>query len=139
VSFLVDTCAVSELLRPRPNPDVTAWFENTPGELLHVSVLTFGEIRKGVTLLPPGPRRARILSWLESELPAWFADRVLAIDLGVTDEWGRMLANAARVIPAIDGLIAATALRHRLTVVTRNIRDFEDTGVELLDPWDRTR
>ncbi len=70
-------------------------------------------------------------------MPAWFEDRVLSIDLQVADEWGRLLANATRVIPAIDGLIAATALRHRLTVVTRNIRDFEGTGVEVLDPWDR--
>lgn len=139
MSFLVDTCALSELFRPSPNPGVTVWFENTPGDLLHVSVLTFGEIRKGVTALPDGRRRARILTWLESELPAWFEDRVLAVDLRVADEWGRLLANATRVIPAIDGLIAATALRHRLTVVTRNTRDFDGAGVELLNPWDNAR
>ena len=72
--------------------------------------------------------------WLETALPDWFEDRVLPVDVGVADEWGRLVARLPRV-PAIDGLIAATALRHRLTVVTRNEADFADTGVPLLNPW----
>lgn len=135
MSFLVDTCALSELVRPRPNRRVVDWFEAVPQEALFISTLTLGEIRKGVELLADGRRRSRITAWLEIQLPAWFEDRVLAIDTGVADEWGRMMARIERPVPAIDGLMAATALRHRLTVVTRNVRDFEATGAELLDPW----
>ena len=135
MSFLVDTCTLSELVRPRPYRRVVDWFEAVPQEALFISTLTLGEIRKGVELLPDGRRRSRITAWLEIQLPAWFEDRVLAIDAGVADEWGRMMARIERPVPAIDGLMAATALRHRLTVVTRNVRDFEVTGAELLDPW----
>lgn len=135
MSFLVDTCTLSELVRPRPYRRVVDWFEAVPQEALFISTLTLGEIRKGVELLPDGRRRSRITAWLEIQLPAWFEDRVLAIDAGVADEWGRMMAHIERPVPAIDGLMAATALRHRLTVVTRNVRDFEVTGAELLDPW----
>ena len=85
--------------------------------------------------LPPGRRRAQIVAWLETELPAWFEDRVLPVDAGVADEWGRLLAKQGTV-PVVDSLIAATALRHRLTVVTRNECDFAATGVELLNPWE---
>lgn len=135
MSFLVDTCTLSELVRPRPYRRVVDWFEAVPQEALFISTLTLGEIRKGVELLPDGRRRSRISAWLELQLPAWFEDRVLAIDTGVADEWGRMMARIDRPVPAIDGLMAATALRHRLTVVTRNVRDFEVTGADLLDPW----
>ena len=134
MSFLIDTCALSELVRPKPSPWVIAWFDTTPSSLLFVSVLTLGEIREGIERLTASRRRARIVSWLETELPAWFEDRVLPVDTGVADEWGRLTARSEN-IPAIDGLIAATALRHRLTVVTRNEADFAATGVELLNPW----
>ena len=134
MSFLVDTCVLSELVKPRPSPQVSEWFDLAPPGALHVSVLTFGEIRKGIEKLPDSRRRARIVAWLETELPAWFEDRVLPVDAGVADEWGRLMARPGS-IPAIDGLIAATALRHRLAVVTRNETDFAATGVELLNPW----
>lgn len=134
MSFLVDTCVLSELVKPRPSPQVSEWFDLAPPGALYVSVLTFGEIRKGIEKLPDSRRRARIVAWLETELPAWFEDRVLPVDAGVSDEWGRLMARPGN-IPAIDGLIAATALRHRLTVVTRNETDFAATGVELLNPW----
>ena len=135
MSFLVDTCALSELVKPQPAPPVSEWFDAAAPHTLFVSVLTLGEIRKGIEKLRPGRRRARIVAWLETELPAWFEDRVLPIDAGVADEWGRLLAKRGTV-PAIDSLIAATALRHRLAVVTRNESDFAATGVELLNPWE---
>lgn len=134
MSFLVDTCVLSELVKPRPSPQVSEWFDLAPPGALYVSVLTFGEIRKGIEKLPDSRRRARIVGWLETELPAWFEDRVLPVDARVADEWGRLMARPGN-IPAIDGLIAATALRHRLAVVTRNETDFAATGVELLNPW----
>ena len=136
MSFLIDTCAISELTRPEPSGLVSDWFDATPNEALHISVLTLGELRKGIERLAQGRRRARIVGWLETRLPAWFEDRVLAIDREIADEWGRLTARLERPVPAIDSLIAATALRHRLSVVTRNVRDFDATGVEILNPWD---
>lgn len=137
MSFLVDTCALSELTNPKPAPRVSDWFDAAPPEALFVSTLTLGEIRKGVEMCEDDRRRARIAAWLETELPAWFEGRILRVDEGVADEWGRLVARHPnpKNVPAIDWLIAATALRHRLTVVTRNEADFAATGVRLLNPW----
>ena len=134
MSFLIDTCALSELLKPRPSRRVSRWFLKTPQTSMFVSVLTLGEIRKGTMMLEEGGRRERLNVWLETELPAWVGDRILPVDGDVADAWGRLMAGPER-IPAVDGLIAATALRHRLTVVTRNEAGFVATGVELLNPW----
>ena len=135
MSFLIDTCALSELLKAKPSPRVSEWFDAAIPEALFVSVLTLGEIRKGIEKLGGGRRRARIAAWLETELPSWFEDRVLPVDTGVADEWGRLMARLKRPVPAIDSLIAATALRHRFAIVTRNESDFDPTGVDLLNPW----
>ncbi len=136
MSFLVDTCTISELMRSRPEPAVVRWFDGIPAVALHVSVLTLGEIRRGVEGLADGRRRSRLAAWLESELPAWFEDRVLAVDRGIADEWGRLTARAGRPVPAIDSLIAATALHHRLSLVTRNTADFNAfSGLDVVDPW----
>ena len=134
MSFLIDTCALSELVKPRPSHRVCDWFDAAPPDALFVSVLTLGEIRKGIERLSDGRRRRRIVVWLETELPDWFEGRVLPVDTGVADEWGRLMARP-RNIPAVDGLIAATALQRHLTVVTRNEVDFAATGVDLLNPW----
>lgn len=135
MSYLVDTCALSELIKPKPAASVVAWFDATPPDALFISVLTLGEIRKGAEGLADGRRRSRIVAWLDVELPGWFENRVLPVDGPVADEWGRLLARLKRPIPAIDSLLAATALRHRLTIVTRNVADFSDTGIDILDPW----
>ena len=134
MSFLIDTCALSELLKPKPSPRVSQWFLDTPQTSMFVSVLTLGEIRKGTMSLGEGRRRARLNVWLEAELPAWIGDRVLPVDAEVADAWGGLMARSER-IPAVDGLLAATALRHGLVVVTRNEADFAATGVGLLNPW----
>lgn len=137
MSYLVETCALSELVNRRPDPRVVDWFDAVPPEALFVSALTLGEIRKGVEKLPAGRRRERIGTWLEIELPDWFEDRILSIDAAVADEWGRLAAHSPRTMPAVDALIAATALRHRLSIVTRNVADFAKSGVPVVNPWDR--
>ena len=137
MSFLVDTCALSELIRPAPAPQVVGWFEQVPPEALFISALTIGEIRKGAEKLADGRRKNQIITWLEIRLPEWFEDRVLAVDAAVADEWGRMVARMTQSPSAIDGLIAATAIKHRLTVVTRNVLDFQPTGVDVINPWNQ--
>jgi len=135
MSHLVDTCVLSELVSSRPDENVISWFENTAQEGLYLSVLSLGEIRKGVEKMLQGRRRDRIMGWLEHDLPAWFEDRMLPVDKHVADEWGRLLSKAERTFPAIDSLIAATALCHRLTIVTRNVKDFNLPGLDTLNPW----
>ena len=134
MSFLIDTCAVSELVKPRPSREVSEWFDAATPTALYLSVLTLGEIRKGIEKLPDGRRRAKIVAWLTAELPSWFEGRVLPVDSGVADTWGRLMARA-KSVPAIDGLLAATALHHGFRVVTRNESDFAATGVETVNPW----
>lgn len=138
MSYLVDTNVLSELRRREPDAGVTAWFSQRPATTLFLSVLTLGEIRKGIEALPDGERRLKLLDWLEVELPAFFAGRVLPIDARVADRWGHLMAQAGRPLPAIDSLLAATALTHGLTLVTRNVRDFAFPDLTVIDPWTET-
>jgi toxin FitB len=135
VSYLIDTNVLSELRKRQPSPALVAWVEARPPSTLYVSVLTLGEIRRGVEVMKDEVRRLRLLDWLETELPHWFAGRVLPVDTGTADRWGRLLAQAGRPLPAIDSLLAATALQHGLQLVTRNTVDFIDAGVPLINPW----
>ncbi len=135
MSYLIDTCALSELVAAKPDENVISWFESVPQEGLYMSVLSLGEIRKGVEKLSHGRRHSQILSWLEHDLPRWFEDRMLPIDNQVADEWGRLQSKVERTLPAIDSLIAATALFHRLVIVTRNVKDFDLPDVDVLNPW----
>jgi predicted nucleic acid-binding protein len=134
LSYLIDTNVLSELRRKQPQPEVVAWFTQRPRQTLYISVLTLGEIRKGIERLAP-VRQQPLLDWLEVELPNYFLGRLLAVDAQTADRWGRLLGSAGRPLPAIDSLLAATALQHDLTLVTRNTADFEDTGVRLINPW----
>lgn len=135
MSYLVDTNVISELTRPKPDQSVAAWFEEVADEALHLSVLTLGELRRGVEKLPVGKRKERLRSWLEHELPAWFGERLLPVDAAVADTWGRLQATTERTLPAVDSLLAATALHHHLRLVTRNTTDFDVAGLETVDPW----
>jgi toxin FitB len=135
VSYLIDTNVLSELRRKVPDPAVASWFADRPASTLYLSVLTLGELRKGVERLADPARRLALLDWLETELPAFFAGRVLAVDAAVADRWGQLLARAGRPVPAIDSLLAATAIHHGLILVTRNVRDIADLGVQMLNPW----
>ena len=135
MSYLLDTNIVSETVRRNPNKAVIAWLDQLPGEALYVSVLTLGEIRKGIEALLDRRRREKLRPWLEHDLPAWFEGRVLPVDLAVADRWGRLLAEVGRPVPAIDSLLAATALHHELRLVTRNSADFEYPGLEVINPF----
>jgi predicted nucleic acid-binding protein len=136
--WLVDTNVISELRRRDPDANVRAWFAQRPATELYLSVLTLGEIRKGVEALTDSGRRTVLNQWLERELPVFFADRLLPIDAAVAHQWGQLLAKAGRSLPAIDSLLAATALHHNLVLVTRNLKDVAGLPVKVLNPWDAT-
>jgi toxin FitB len=134
--FLLDTNCVSEAVRLRPEPRVLSWLRANEG-LLHVSVLTLGEIRKGITLLPPGKKRFELEEWLERVLPAKFSARLLPITAEVSEIWGAMAGEAQLKgvgLATTDGLIAATAKHHDLTLVTRTVKDFRICGISVLNP-----
>lgn len=136
MSYLIDTNVLSELRRKSPDPSVARWFADRPAGTLYLSVLTLGELRKGVERLADPARRLALLDWLETELPAFFTGRLLVVDAAVADRWGYLQARAGRPLPAIDSLLAATAMRHGLVFVTRNVRDVADLGVQVFNPWD---
>jgi len=135
MSYLVDTNVLSELRRRKPDTGVVEWFSNRRSEMLFLSVLTLGEIRKGLESISEGERRLKLLDWLEIELPAFFTGRILSVDIPVADRWGRLQAEAGRPVSAVDSLLAATALHHELRLVTRNEKDFAYPGLEVINPW----
>ena len=135
MSYLLDTNILSELTRQKPHASVLKWFENVSDESLYISVLSIGEIRKGIEEIKDEKRKEKLRIWLETELPAWFSERILAINHSIADRWGRLLAAAKRPMPAIDSLIAATALQYDLRLVTRSERDFQYPTLQIINPW----
>ncbi|QDD63060.1 type II toxin-antitoxin system VapC family toxin [Herbaspirillum seropedicae] len=137
MSYLIDTNVLSELRRRAPDPGVLHWFSQRPAGTLYLSVLTLGELRKGIDALSDEGRKLHLLDWLETELPAFFAGRILPVDATVADRWGRLQAQARRPLPAIDSLLAATALTHGLSLITRNLKDFQYADLQVISPWSR--
>jgi predicted nucleic acid-binding protein len=135
VSYLLDTNVLSELRRKTPDATVLEWFARRPASTLYLSVLTFGELRKGIEGVLDAKRRMALTDWLETDLPAFFTGRILPVDAQVADRWGRLLSAAGRPMPAIDSLLAASAAQHGLSMVTRNSRDFADLGLDVINPW----
>ena len=138
--FLLDTNVLSEFKR-RVSPDrnVTRWLQVTHPDLLWVSVLSFGEIRKGIERLAPGQRRNQLQDWLDHDLDQWFYERVLPITRPIAERWGSLSARAldrGRPLSNIDGLIAATAIQYDLRLATRNVSEFSDLELPLVNPWD---
>lgn len=137
--FLLDTNVISELMKQRPSRRVAGWVEGITEDLLHLSVITIGEIRKGIELLDDDDRRRGVLqSWLDRDVRVRFAGRLLPFDDLVAERWGRLEALAKRrrlTLPTIDAQLAATALHHGLTFVTRNTTDIGPTGVPVFNPW----
>ena len=137
--FLLDTNVISELIKTKPDGKIISWFQKTDENLFHLSVVTLGEIRKGVSALPNAKRRVTIEAWLEKDLHNRFEGRILPISEAIADRWGALAGQALikkKQIPVIDGLLAATAIHHNLTFVTRNTKDVGDTGVTIFNPWD---
>ncbi len=136
--FLLDTNVISELVKPNPEPNVTTWIDATDESLLYLSVLTLGEIRRRVVALPHARKRARLEAWLEIDLRSRFDGRILPVDDSVADRWGLLTAQSLKrgvAVPVIDGLLAATALEHNLTFVTRDLRNIAAAGIVVFNPW----
>lgn len=141
MKYLLDTNVVSELRRVQCHPNVRARLAAIAEEDLCISVITLGEIAYGISRLEPGKRRREFEEWLD-QTERFFADRLLPVDREIARLWGEITAKAAeqgRVIHAADGLIAATAIRHGLHVMTRDVTGFEATGVMLINPWEEAR
>jgi predicted nucleic acid-binding protein len=136
--FLLDTNVPSEIIRSYPDPGVAAWISTQVNAELNLSVVTIGEFRKGITTLPDSRKRSRLEDWLANEIIPVFGDRILPVTTAIAQKWGALAGMRqlrGRPLSMADGLIAATALEHGLVLVTRNVRDFDDLGVELFSPW----
>jgi predicted nucleic acid-binding protein len=137
VNFLLDTNAVSEWVKPRPNPGLIRWMEEADEDRVFLSVLSLAELRYGIERMAVGARRNRLEGWLRHELPARFEGRILSVDLPVAEAWGRTVSRSeamGRPMGAMDAFLSATAETHRLTLVTRNVSDFPALKA-VLNPW----
>ena len=140
VKMLVDTCVLSELYKPQPHAFVVAAFAALDDNDIYLSVVTIGELRKEIALLPRGKRQTDLLLWFD-ELCLQFKPHILAIDHAIACLWGEITATASAngvPLPMADGLIAATASHHGLQIMTRNVKDFSATSVTIYNPWDES-
>lgn len=138
MNYLLDTCIISELIKPTPNPQVVNWIRTCPEETVFLSVATIGEIQKGIMKLPESEKREMLQYWFEHDLPQRFGERILEVTTQVAKKWGELQGNVEQEgekISAIDSLIAATGLVYNLTVVTRNTSDIEISGAQTFNPW----
>jgi predicted nucleic acid-binding protein len=138
VKYLLDTCLISELVKKEPNPAVVSWLDEQDEQNLFLSVLTLGELQKGISKLPAGARRDELQAWVEHDLVERFTGRIIDIDLETAQFWGRLQGESEQrgeSLPVMDSLIAATATVHGLIVVTRNAKDMERCRVRVCNPW----
>ena len=136
--FLLDTNVPSELTRPQSDPHVEDWLDAIDDEQLFLSVVSLGEMLKGLTVLPASKRRQELQQWIDDTLRPWFDGRILPVTERIAERWGVLAGECqlrGRGLSMADGLILATALEHGLTIATRNVRDFSDLGVSIFDPW----
>lgn len=139
MKYLLDTCLLSELVKKKPNSGVVRWLEKADESTLYLSSLTIGELQRGISKLPDNPRKENLQAWVSNDLASRFEGRILDIDLEVAKAWGVMQGTGEQkgvVLPAIDSLIAATAVVHKLTVVSRNTKDLERCHVKVFNPWE---
>jgi len=138
VNFLLDTNVISEWLKPRPDRGVIEWLAAVDEDRVYISVVTMSEIRYGIERMPASARRKRIEDWLTTDLPQRFERRIVPIDVTIADSWGKITyrgRTAGRPISPMDAFIAATAETRDLTLVTRNVSDFDVLGVAVISPW----
>lgn len=138
MSYLLDTCCISELVKKEPNPEVEKWIASQDEQSMYLSVITFGELRKGIEKLPDSKKKKELNRWIKEDLNNRFKNRIIYITMDIANKWGEILATAekqGRSLPAIDSLLAATALVHDLTIVTRNTQDMDGSGVDIINPW----
>jgi len=138
LNFLLDTCVISELAKPKPNRKVTKWIASCPEETLYLSTLTIGEIQKGISNLPESRKKGHLQLWLDHDLIKRFDRRIVGIDIRVAQKWGEIQAQTEKKgvkMPVVDSLIAATGLVHDMTVVTRNVDDMKPSHVNIFNPW----
>jgi predicted nucleic acid-binding protein len=138
MTFLLDTCLISELIAKRPNQKVVDWVDAQVPETLYISIITIGEIAKGISKITASQRKESLMKWLNEALPIRFQDRILGIDFSTMVLWGNLvgqLEQNGRPLPAMDSLIAAIAIHNSLSLVTRNEKDFAGTGVVIINPW----
>ena len=138
MNHLLDTNVLSEMQRPTPHLKVVGWLDAVDEDRVFISVASIADLRRGIALMDHGRRRDALAAWLANDLPARFAERILPIDHAVAEHWGDLMARSRRsgvALSVMDGFFAATALAKDLTLVTRNVKDFESFGVPLLNPW----
>jgi predicted nucleic acid-binding protein len=138
MNYLLDTCVISELVARHPNQKVVEWIDSVEEARLHLSVITIGEIRKGIAKLPDSQRKVVLEEWLTDQLLVRFAGRTVPIDTDVMLTWGEVMGAlevAGKTMPAIDSLIAASVLHGNFTLVTRNEGDFAHAGIQVVNPW----
>jgi predicted nucleic acid-binding protein len=138
MKYLLDTNVISELVAKSPNPQVTDWIDSLDPNSVYLSVITIGELRKGIEKLADSNRKATLNSWLNDDLLVRFAGHILILDVAVMLRWGELTGQLERVgrpLPAIDSMIAALAVHHSCTLVTRNQEDFKGTGLNIINPW----
>jgi predicted nucleic acid-binding protein len=137
MNYLLDTCVISELVKPAPNRKVIDWLNELPSGVLFLCAITIGEIRKGLTKLPDSAKKERLTLWLNTLLIE-YKERILPIDLTVCENWGVLQGNAEKAgtpMSSIDGLLAATTYTHNLTLATRNENDFTPANIPVINPW----
>ena len=137
MNFLLDTNAISEWVKPRPNAGLIRWMESADDDRIFLSVISLAELGYGVERMPAGVRRERLEQWLREQLPLRFEGRILPIDDNVADAWGKTVSRSealGRPIGVMDAFLSATAEVHRFTLVTRNVSDFP-TLKAIVNPW----
>ena len=139
MNYLLDTCVISELVKTKPDLRMVQWIRSQDEENLFLSVITIGEIQKGISKLPDGRKKKQQLqNWLNNELQERFKDRILEITIGTARIWGQVLKACEKkgvILPAIDSLIASQGIFHKMTIVTRNVSDMKPSGAQLFNPW----
>ena len=139
MKYLLDTCVISELIKPQPSQNVTGWIDSCHEEDFYLSVIMLGEIENGIAKLAEGKKKIQLQAWLSDELMERFSGRILNITTEVALLWGGILGNSEKkgvTLPVIDALIAATAIINNITLVTRNTSDMSAYGAPLFDPWE---